>query len=188
MAKTATLAATAADAVPAGKKKKSKLMLALVLLLVLGGAGGGAAWWFVGRAHEAEAKPAAIKPPVFHTLEPFTVNLAEENGDHYLQLSVVYQVADDKAVDHVKVYLPVIRNRILLLLSAKRPSELQTAEGKQSERQRIAIAVDEHGVVSGMVTFEDLVEELVGAARASIPGTDPDRGITGAFLGAFVIQ
>jgi putative hemolysin len=32
----------------------------------------------------------------------------------------------------------------------------------QSERQRIAIAVDEHGVVSGMVTFEDLVEELVG--------------------------
>ncbi len=32
------------------------------------------------------------------------------------------------------------------------------------ERQRIAIAIDEHGVVSGMVTFEDLVEELVGNA------------------------
>ena len=32
----------------------------------------------------------------------------------------------------------------------------------QRERQRIAIAVDEHGVVSGMVTFEDLVEELIG--------------------------
>lgn len=30
------------------------------------------------------------------------------------------------------------------------------------ERQRIAIALDEHGVVSGMVAFEDLVEELVG--------------------------
>jgi putative hemolysin len=30
------------------------------------------------------------------------------------------------------------------------------------ERQRIAIAVDEHGLVSGMVAFEDLVEELVG--------------------------
>jgi putative hemolysin len=30
------------------------------------------------------------------------------------------------------------------------------------ERQRIAIAVDEHGAVTGMVTFEDLVEELVG--------------------------
>ncbi|HEY7372181.1 MAG TPA: hemolysin family protein [Polyangia bacterium] len=30
------------------------------------------------------------------------------------------------------------------------------------ERQRIAVALDEHGTVSGMVTFEDLVEELVG--------------------------
>jgi putative hemolysin len=30
------------------------------------------------------------------------------------------------------------------------------------ERHRIAIALDEHGVVSGLVTFEDLVEELVG--------------------------
>ena len=30
------------------------------------------------------------------------------------------------------------------------------------DHQRLAIAVDEHGVVSGMVTFEDLVEELVG--------------------------
>jgi flagellar protein FliL len=165
VAKTATLAATAADAAPAGKKKKSRLMLVLVLLLIVGGAGGGAAWWFLGRAHETEPKLAAVKPPVFHTLEPFTVNLAEENGDHYLQVSVVYQVADDKAVDQVKVYLPVIRNRILLLLSAKRPSELQSAEGKQK-----------------------LVDELVGAARASIPGTQPERGITGAFLGAFVIQ
>jgi putative hemolysin len=32
----------------------------------------------------------------------------------------------------------------------------------QRERQRIAVAVDEHGVVSGMVTFEDMVAELIG--------------------------
>ncbi|HMF43559.1 MAG TPA: hemolysin family protein, partial [Polyangia bacterium] len=30
------------------------------------------------------------------------------------------------------------------------------------ERQRIAVALDEHGMVSGVVTFEDLMEELVG--------------------------
>ena len=30
------------------------------------------------------------------------------------------------------------------------------------EHQRLAVAVDEHGTLSGMVTFEDLVEELVG--------------------------
>lgn len=30
------------------------------------------------------------------------------------------------------------------------------------EHQRLVVAVDEHGTLSGMVTFEDLVEELVG--------------------------
>jgi putative hemolysin len=32
----------------------------------------------------------------------------------------------------------------------------------QRERQRLAILLDEHGAVAGLVTFEDLVEELVG--------------------------
>ncbi len=32
----------------------------------------------------------------------------------------------------------------------------------QQERQRLAMLVDEHGAVAGLVTFEDLVEELVG--------------------------
>ena len=165
MAKTATLAAPAVGVAPAAGKK-SRLLLIVLVLLVVAAAGGGAAWWFLGRAHDAgEAKPAAAKPPVFHTLEPFTVNLAEENGDHYLQVAVVYELSDDKAIDKVKTYLPVIRNRILLLLSAKRPSELATADGKQK-----------------------LVDELVAAARAAIPGEAPDRGITGALLGAFVIQ
>ena len=164
MAKTATLAATA-DA--AAKNKKSKLVPILLAVIVLMAGGAGAGWWFFGRGpiDHAEAKAAPAKPPVFHNLEPFTVNLAEENGDHYLQVSVVYQVADEKAVDQVKTYLPIIRNRILLLLSAKRPSELSTADGKQK-----------------------LVNELVTAARESIPGTTPERGVTGAFLGAFVIQ
>jgi len=165
VAKTATLAAPAVGAAPAAGKK-SRLLLIVLVLLVVAAAGGGAAWWFLGRAHEAgEAKPAAAKPPVFHTLEPFTVNLAEENGDHYLQVAVVYELSDDKAVDKVKTYLPVIRNRILLLLSAKRPSELTGAEGKQK-----------------------LVGELVAAARESIPGDTAQRGVTGAYLGAFVIQ
>jgi flagellar FliL protein len=168
VAKTANLAVVAdsAAAAPAKKKGKSKLLLIVVLLVLLAAAGGGAAWWFLGRKPATdEHKAEVVKPPVFQNLEPFTVNLAEENGDHYLQLSVVYQLTDEKAVDQVKTYLPVIRNRILMLLSSKRPSDLNTPDGKQK-----------------------LVGELVAAARESIPGTEASRGVTGALLGSFVIQ
>jgi putative hemolysin len=39
------------------------------------------------------------------------------------------------------------------------------------ERQRVVVSVDEHGVVSGLATFEDLIEELVG----DISSEDDDR-------------
>ena len=41
-------------------------------------------------------------------------------------------------------------------------SAIEVLRFMQRERQRMTIAVDEHGVLSGIVTFEDLVEELVG--------------------------
>ena len=41
-------------------------------------------------------------------------------------------------------------------------SAIEVLRYMQRESQRIVIALDEHGVVSGMVTFEDLFEELVG--------------------------
>ena len=172
MAKTLTAsdAKPAAGAQPGTARKKSskKGLLLVVLLLVLLGGGGGAGWWFFLRAPataDKEVRPAAPKAPIFLNLEPFTVNLQEENGDHYLQVGIVYQVADDKIVESAKVYMPILRNRILLLLSAKHPSELSTLEGKNK-----------------------LVAELIAAARESLPGNTPDRGVVGAYLGAFVIQ
>ena len=80
------------------------------------------------------------------------------------QVGIVYQVNDDKIGDSMKLHMPILRNRLLLLLSAKHPSELASSEGKKK-----------------------LVDELVIAARESLPGTG-DKGVTGALLGSFVIQ
>lgn len=150
-----------------GRSGKGRMGLVIVIVLVLlAGAGGGGAWWWMNRdAGSAQASAPPSRPPVFMNLEPFTVNLAEEDGEHYLQTSVVYQVADEKVVETIKQYLPVIRNRVLLLLSSKKPSDLATPAGKAK-----------------------LVDELTAAVRESIPGTTPEKGIVTAYLGAFVIQ
>lgn len=162
--------APAAAAAPAGGKKSKIIMIAGIVVLVGAAAGGGT--WFGLRsqghaAPAAEAKPVD-KKPIFVTLEPFTVNLQLEAGEHYLQAGIVYQVEGDKVGDSMKTYMPLIRNRILFLLSSKKPSDLASAEGKQK-----------------------LVSELVIAARESLPesaGGGAERGIHGAIFSSFVIQ
>jgi putative hemolysin len=70
--------------------------------------------------------------------------------------------------------------RLIVLQDLLRPVKLvpetmpaiEVLRFMRRERQRIAIAVDEHGVLSGIVTFEDLVEELVGDMFSERDGAD----------------
>jgi len=129
----------AQDADVPAKGKGKRLVIILVALAVLAAAGGGAAWWMHQKS-AADAKPGddaktpkaaeVGKPPVFSTLENFTVNLA--GGDHFLQLGIVLQLKDEATAEHVKAYLPQIRNRILLLLSSKTAEDLELPKGKQA--------------------------------------------------------
>jgi flagellar FliL protein len=163
---------------PAPKKKSKRWLIVGIVVAVLVLAGGGAAaWYFLRAANPAPAnapagaaaapdkKAADVKPPTFVTLEPFTVNLQQENGEHFLQTGIVVQVADAKASDAMKTYMPIIRSKILLLLSSKAPSELASLDGKKK-----------------------LVADLIATVRESIPGTTPDRGIENAYISSFVIQ
>jgi flagellar FliL protein len=154
------------DEVPA--KKKSKLPLIVGVLALVLGAGGGAAWYFMGHAEPADKAEAAVekvkKPSVYAPLEAFTVNLQGE-GDHYLQVGITLQVADDAAVDEIKKQMPLLRNRLLLLLSARSPSELATLEGKQK-----------------------LSAQILTESRELISGKGTDHGIEAVLFSSLVIQ
>jgi flagellar FliL protein len=176
--KSAPPPAVAEEAPPPKKKSKLWLIIGIVVALVLLAVGGGATWYLLrakepapvpgaaaGATAVPEAKTADAKPPTFVTLEPFTVNLQQENGDHFLQAGIVIQVAEPKVGEAMKTYMPIIRNRILLLLSSKMPSELVSLDGKKK-----------------------LVSELIAAVRESIPGASPERGIENAYISSFVIQ
>ena len=143
--------ADAAAAAPAGSKKKL-IVIAAAAVLLLGG-GGGAAWYFMqggdAAAHESpkeskkkKKKDAGVKSE-YVPVEAFTVNLQPENGEQYLQVQFTLQVAGAEQATLVKDNMAIVRNRVLLLLSGKKASDISTVEGKQQLAAEIQAIVQE---------------------------------------------
>lgn len=146
MAKAETKPAEGAEAAPAPAPKKSKKLLiiaaaaALAVILI-----GGAAFFLLAKnsSHGAEGEDVtaeADKPkkksgkedqPIYVQFEPFTVNLVPEQGDQYLQVSISIDLDDASAQEKVKLYMPKLRNDVMLDLASKKPSELANKEGKE---------------------------------------------------------
>ena len=161
------------------KKSKKKIVLLVLLALMLIGGGGAAIWYAMQPKAEviegeeeaseeedtAEEEVGEKKPPVFVTLENFLVNLRDDDGDHYLQLGIVFEVSDQPAVEEVKLQMPRIRNGILLLLSSKQSKDIATLEGKQL-----------------------LAEQIAVEARKPMSMPEPNKGIESVYFSNFVIQ
>jgi flagellar FliL protein len=114
-------------------KKKGRGKLFWIGMLLFAIAAGGTSWVVIGQSSTAapEAAPQKVeKAPTFLNLDAFTVNLQQEIGEQYLQVTLSVKVSDDGASDAMKLHMPEIRNRLLLLLSSKKPSELLTVPGK----------------------------------------------------------
>ncbi|MEZ0232616.1 MAG: flagellar basal body-associated protein FliL [Methylophilaceae bacterium] len=121
---------------PKKKSSSKKLIIILLLVLIIGGGGAAGAWYFLSQQHaaphkEAEAKPEPAKPPVFLALETFTVNLQPDPDDQYLQVELTLKVANNETAELLKLHMPEVRNRVLLLLSSKKSSEVTSLEGKK---------------------------------------------------------
>ena len=145
MAKEAKPESASAEATPPKKSKKLLIIIAvLVLVLALGG---GTAAWLMMKNHDADdgeeeevvtapakhVKKKAGKEalPVYVAMDAFTVNLAPEAGDQYVQLVLSLEVAEAPVGDRIKTFTPKIRNNVMMLLSGKKASELLTKEGKE---------------------------------------------------------
>ena len=152
--------ADAAAAAPGGKSKLVMIIGAAVLVL---GLGGGAGWYFMHGSddaaaatakkgekggHDEDEKPEKKKKkkevaPEYVQLEPFTVNLQPENGDQYLQIAFTLQVDGAEQAELIKTNMAKVRSRVLLLLSGKKASEINTIEGKQQLAGEILAVVKE---------------------------------------------
>ena len=195
----AKLAETEVEVPP--PKKKGKLMLFIVigaLVLVLGG--GGAAYFLLKKKPAAESadgeepptevkakkkdKKADHNPPSFHKFDKaFTVKLQTEQQEAYLQAEVQLRVLDSAALELLKQYDPELKHRIMLILLAKKASDLGTAQGVQRLSNEIRETVNN--------TLEPPVPKK-GKERAEVkePGdvAAPDAPVQAVLFTSFIIQ
>lgn len=154
---------------PVVKKSRKKLFVILAILILLSGGGAGA-WYFLDQGADTnavadKAKPEPASTPVFVVLDPFTVNLQSEGGDQFLQVAFTLQVADQAEVDLIKLYMPQVRSRVLLMLSSKRASEISTLDGKKK-----------------------LADEIIAQVKQPFNPKGASLGISNVFFTSFVIQ
>jgi flagellar FliL protein len=129
----------AAEAAP--KKSRKKLVFIIVLLLVVILAIAAAGAFLLMKRHSAEEADEeevvteTVKkknaPPVYVAMDAFTVNLAPDPADQYVQLILSVEVASPQIDERIKAYTPKIRNNVMMLLSSKKAAELLTKEGKE---------------------------------------------------------
>jgi flagellar FliL protein len=96
-----------------------------------------------GTRHQQQKKKKDEHPPEYLAIEPFTVNLQPENGDQYLQVAFTLQVDGAEQAEVIKTNMAKVRSRVLLLLSGKKASEINTVEGKQQLAGEILAVVQE---------------------------------------------
>jgi len=127
-----------------GKKGWMKwIIIGVVVLVVLGAAAGGGLYVFNNVL--GAKKETAKAPPVIGSLwslDPFIVNLLDNNGERYLKVVMQFEVGDPSIIQELDLVKPRVRDGILDLLSSKTLADLSDALGKQRLREEIILRVN----------------------------------------------
>jgi len=127
------------------EKKSSKVIIiaAVVLLLVIAG---GAGYYFMAgdesnegvedskELKEAEEDALASEQVYYAMDKSLIVNFPKGSAASLIQVSLSLLVDSVETVDVVKKHEPMIRNNLLMAISAKGADKLQTTEGKEALR------------------------------------------------------
>lgn len=145
--------AAAAEAPPPAKGKKKLIIIIAAAALVLVGGGVGfmmmskkkagteeqadgedkAPAKVVAKAHD----PKAV--PVFVPLDPFTVNLADRDAERFAQIGITLEFSDGKIGERVKLFMPAIRNNVLMAIADRTAAELLGREGKDKLAKKVGV-------------------------------------------------
>jgi flagellar FliL protein len=74
--------------------------------------------------------PQAVPSPIFIPITPFTVTLQSADRERIVHIALTLRVADEQSRQRLEKYMPEVRSRVLMLLSAQTPESVQTPQGK----------------------------------------------------------
>jgi flagellar FliL protein len=194
----------AAEGAEAVEKPKSKKMLIVIIaaVVLLALVGGGAAFFLMkkkpadgedGVDAEHSEKPAVVRkapdpkvPPTFLPIDNMVVNLADPGGGRFAQVGITLKLEDAKTADNVKLYMPAIRNGILLEISQRTADELLGVEGK--EKLTKAIIREVSGQLGFEVDDEDEAPEdsaKTSKKKRKVPAYTPVQAV---LFSSFIVQ
>jgi flagellar FliL protein len=168
------------DNIQEAEKPKSKKMLFIitgVVVLLVAAVGGYMYMQSSAEARkiqEAEAKrPENIlkkqlmerkenAPPIYIPLEEMIVNLPGRGGEHYLQAKIVLRTNDSATEGKIKNFMPVIRDKIITVLSSRQMQELATVEGKVMMAREIALVIN--SIIAPQLTAIYILQQQPGTA------------------------
>jgi flagellar FliL protein len=168
------------DNIQEAEKPKSKKMLFIIIgvVVLLVAAVGGYMYMQSSaearKIQEAEAKrPENIlkkqlmerkenAPPIYIPLEEMIVNLPGRGGEHYLQAKIVLRTNDSATEGKIKNFMPVIRDKIITVLSSRQMQELATVEGKVMMAREIALVIN--SIIAPQLTAIYILQQQPGTA------------------------
>ena len=125
--------------------------------------------------------------PTFVPLDAFTVNLADRDSERYAHVGITLELADAKAADLLKAYMPAIRNNILLALGGKTANQLMERDGKL----RLAAEIRREALRPLGYEIDAPAPAASGAAPRKVPSADDDdepTPIRAVHFSNFIIQ
>ncbi|MGR9013353.1 MAG: flagellar basal body-associated FliL family protein [Gammaproteobacteria bacterium] len=152
-----------------GEEKKSpkKLIIIIVAVVLLLAASGGAAYFFMAGDDSAKGEKVEhadedesgvpVEKLYFEMTKPIVIDFPKGSSAKHGRITVSMLVDGAETIDVLKKNEPMIRNNLLMLLSAQESSTLNTREGKDMLRK---LMLDEVTAVLVKMAGKSKVEEI----------------------------
>jgi flagellar FliL protein len=141
---------------PPQAKKINKWVIVFLGLILLIGSGTGAIIFFTpgilpdsldflrvkGPAKEKREAAKKVQGHIYN-MEPFIVNLADQNQPRYLKIRISLESKELKVNEEYEKRLPQLRDTILTILSSKSYKEIFDSEGKKKLRDEITSKINQ---------------------------------------------